>query len=328
MDFQFKRSGLVHAVAFSPHPRSSNLLAVGERSEVVVFVVTNDPLLQPLQHIHHGTRVTAIGWSPQSSSTVDAPQKIVFCTGGEDYRIRVFESTLGGCSNVMELEGHTNFINAVAFDNFNGNKIASTGDDATVRIWGWNHSDGASGQWAQMMCISLSSPGTSVAWRPRTILQEYASEDEDTHLQYMVAERGGTIRFHHAARNEPIKSLFTDKTPLLDADWSPYDPSLVGAVANGFWVFWNLSESSVEAYSKKIGDMELPSQFRWSAVSANKFAIGGSDHLQIHYFNPLTLNHDVLKTVPDCHCSGISWSAAEPTCCFAVGSSMLFQTLD
>lgn len=29
---------------------------------------------------------------------------------------------------------------------------------------------------------------------------------------------------------------YTNKTPLLDADWSPYNPAMVGAVAGGHWV--------------------------------------------------------------------------------------------
>jgi len=328
---QIKRSGLVHAVAFSPHPRSCNLLAVGERSEVVIFVAAANPPLQELQHIHHGTRVTAIGWSPQSSSMADAHQRIVFCTGGEDYKIKIFDSDLVSGSSVVELAGHTDFINAVAFDNGEGNRIASTGDDSTVRIWAWAPGTGEAaetGVWSQQACISLSSPGTAVAWHPRPMQHEFSAEDEAINsLQYMVAERGGTIRFMHAGQTEPLASLYTNKTPLLDADWSPYNPAMVGAVAGGHWVFWN-TESSVELYSKKLQDVELPARFRWSAVSGDKFAIAGVKELQIHYFNPQTFQTAVGKTIPDCHCPSLSWSSAEPTCCFAAGTSLLFETLD
>ena len=52
--------------------------------------------------------------------------------GGEDYKLKIFDSDLVSGSSVVELAGHTDFINAVAFDNGEGNRIASTGDDSTV----------------------------------------------------------------------------------------------------------------------------------------------------------------------------------------------------
>ena len=54
--------------------------------------------------------------------------------GGEDYKLRIFDSNLVSGSSVVELAGHTDFINAVAFDNGDGNRIASTGDDSTVGV--------------------------------------------------------------------------------------------------------------------------------------------------------------------------------------------------
>eukprot|EP00041_Stephanoeca_diplocostata_P009652 m.150711 g.150711 ORF g.150711 m.150711 type:complete len:96 (-) comp17830_c0_seq13:512-799(-) len=70
---------------------------------------------------------------------------------------------------------------------------------------------------------------------------------EDTAYEFMVAERGGTIKFMEVGRTQPIRSIFTTHSPLLDAHWSAVSPDLIGAVANGQWVTWKRQDSSVAA---------------------------------------------------------------------------------
>lgn len=51
-------------------------------------------------------------------------------------------------------EGHTDFINSIAFLPENGDGLVSTGDDHTCRMW---NQEGE-----QQGCFQLSSPGMSV----------------------------------------------------------------------------------------------------------------------------------------------------------------------
>lgn len=72
-----------------------------------------------------------------------------------------------------ECEGHDDCINAVAFDNFAGDNLVSTGDDETVRLW-----NATNGQ--QLACVPLQSPGVSVAWRPRKMVSESPLRELET----------------------------------------------------------------------------------------------------------------------------------------------------
>eukprot|EP00041_Stephanoeca_diplocostata_P009653 m.150738 g.150738 ORF g.150738 m.150738 type:complete len:226 (-) comp17830_c0_seq17:942-1619(-) len=156
---------LIHAIAFSNHPTSASLLAVGGDSKVIVTeLIGSGPTsestssLLSLEHFHHGTRVAAIAWSPRTIRASDAVAKIVFATAGGDYKIRIFTSVLDGSNpTVSVLEGHTDNITSLGFDNLDGRWLASTGDDGTVRVW---DVDAAT----QHTCTLLASPGAAVMW--------------------------------------------------------------------------------------------------------------------------------------------------------------------
>eukprot|EP00041_Stephanoeca_diplocostata_P009654 m.150749 g.150749 ORF g.150749 m.150749 type:complete len:337 (-) comp17830_c0_seq18:66-1076(-) len=311
---------LIHAIAFSNHPTSASLLAVGGDSKVIVTeLIGSGPTsestssLLSLEHFHHGTRVAAIAWSPRTIRASDAVAKIVFATAGGDYKIRIFTSVLDGSNpTVSVLEGHTDNITSLGFDNLDGRWLASTGDDGTVRVW---DVDAAT----QHTCTLLASPGAAVMWHPRDAMRELS---EDTAYEFMVAERGGTIKFMEVGRTQPIRSIFTTHSPLLDAHWSAVSPDLIGAVANGQWVTWKRQDSSVAAAIVAV-NMESPTCIQWSASLSDRVAIGGLNRWQILCSDgEREPNGSVVVAEGEGHCTAVSWSIAEPTCCVAVGSTL------
>lgn len=79
------------------------------------------------------------------------------CVAGADHRLRVLHSNLQ-TETVLQLTGHQDRINAVAYDS-TGEWIASASDDRTVRLW-----SAESG--AQVSAIQLHSPGVALCWHP------------------------------------------------------------------------------------------------------------------------------------------------------------------
>ena len=61
-------------------------------------------------------------------------------------------------------------------------------------------------------------------------------------LQLMVAERQGLINIYDLVSCKPIASLTTlSASALVEADWSPLNNMLVGAVAGNHSFVWNMS---------------------------------------------------------------------------------------
>nr|CAD7446543.1 unnamed protein product [Timema bartmani] len=112
-----------------------------------------DPEYLELEKFSQKHRTLAIAWSPETSLNV-FPKTVAFCSAASDHKLRLYNSDLAVNSTVQELRGHTDYINAVAYDPY-GEYVVSTSDDHTCRVWSLKELPG--------QCITnirLLSPGT------------------------------------------------------------------------------------------------------------------------------------------------------------------------
>ncbi|RXM36719.1 Nucleoporin Nup37 [Acipenser ruthenus] len=212
----------------------------GGSSKIIVFTEEDTEVdgieYTTLRVFHHGVRVDAIAWSPESR--LDAlPKQIRFCTASADRKLRILTSDLQDRHEVKVMDGHSDYINDLVFDPKEGQQIASVSDDHTCRIWDLDGS--------QKISFLLRSPGMSVCWHP-----------EDA-FKLMVAEKNGMVRFYDLITQQAILSLDCGLTPLMSADWCFANTIKVGAVAGNDWVIWDITRS------------------RWSKANENIFATTG-----------------------------------------------------
>ncbi|MBZ3886203.1 Nucleoporin Nup37 [Sciurus carolinensis] len=124
----------VHVVEFNPFESgdSGNLIAYGGNNYVVIGTCTfqeEETDIEGIQYktlrtFHHGIRVDGIAWSPETRLD-SLPIVIKFCTSAIDMKIRLFTSDLQDKNEYKVLEGHSDFINGLAFDPKEGREIAS-----------------------------------------------------------------------------------------------------------------------------------------------------------------------------------------------------------
>ncbi|KAJ7399112.1 Nucleoporin Nup37 [Pitangus sulphuratus] len=205
-----------------------------------------------LRTFHHGIRVDAIAWSPETRLDAIPPQ-IRFCTAASDKKLRLFTSDLqdknefkkSGAAklafvtdklfavvrnkNVMikkhqTFDGHSDYINDLVFAPNEGQEVASVSDDHTCRVWVLEGNEKAH--------FVLRSPGMSVCWHPEEA------------FKLMVAEKNGTIRFYDLITQQAILSLECEQTPLMSADWCLKNTLKIGAVAGSDWLIWDITRSS------------------------------------------------------------------------------------
>ena len=81
-----------------------------------------------LVRLDHDCRVQCIGWSPQTT-LMSAPKLLQFATGGADHQVRLFATDMGDNDTVKVLKGHTDYVNALAFQPDSGGQLASGSDD-------------------------------------------------------------------------------------------------------------------------------------------------------------------------------------------------------
>jgi len=266
---------VIQLVSFSPHSWSSQLIAFATSTRVTVGSCRFEeeaPEVDGLEYkelrqFHHGSRPTALAWSPESS-LVDIPKVVRLCTAGADKKIRILHSDLKQEDTVKEVCGHTDYINSLIYEPEKGEHIASASDDHTCRVWG--AADGA-----QKACFPLSSPGMAVCWH---------TEDP---LKLMVAEKSGTIRFFSITNQQPILSLDCGTTPLLAADWSSSNLLRVAAIAAGDWFLFDTSRSSrpIDSHPVHPGGGRL---IRWSKSHDHLIATMGSPGSQVRVLNAKT----------------------------------------
>ena len=83
---------------------------------------------QVLVRLDHDCRVQCVAWSPQTT-LVSAPKLLQFATGGADHCVRLYATDMGSQDTVKVLRGHTDYVNALAFQPGSGGQLASGSDD-------------------------------------------------------------------------------------------------------------------------------------------------------------------------------------------------------
>ncbi|CAH1800102.1 unnamed protein product [Owenia fusiformis] len=286
--FTIECHDIAQVVEFSPFEWSSQLLAIGTTSRVAVVNCSlkedGDLQHESVRDFHHGCRVSALAWSPQTSLT-DLPRSLKFCTGGSDKKLRIFSSDLKDDDRVKILEGHENYINSVCYEPDTGSQVASVSDDYTCRIW--STEDGH-----QMAVYPLGAPGMTVAWHPQDP------------LKLLVAEKGGMIRIYSISSNQPIMSLSSGHTPLMSCDWSLSNPIKIVAMVPGSYLVFDTTTSSYPICKKQVHS-EGGQTVRVARCSENLVATLGRPRSQIKVTN--TRNEQVVFE-ESCHVlNGLSW---------------------
>ncbi|XP_030070250.1 nucleoporin Nup37 [Microcaecilia unicolor] len=293
----------VHVVEFNPFEsgEAGSLLAYGDNNYVVIGTCRfqeEDTAVEGIQYkvlrtFHHGVRVDAIAWSPET--IIDAlPPQIRFCTAASDRKLRLFTSDLQDKNEYKDIEGHSSYINDVVFSPNTGQSIASVSDDHTCRVWDLEGNEKAS--------FVLRSPGMSVCWHP---------EEE---FKLMVAQKNGTIRFYDVLTQQAILSLESEQVPLTSADWCLKNTFKVGAVAGNDFLIWDMTRSSYPQDRRPV-HVDKARVFRWCKANENLFATTGcpgkmNSQLLVHHFGhsqPILIGSVSVG-------SGLSWHRSLPLC--------------
>ncbi|XP_047905108.2 nucleoporin Nup37 isoform X2 [Anser cygnoides] len=296
----------VHVIKFNPFDSGDacSLIAYGGNNYVVVGTCRfqeEDAEMEGMQYktlrtFHHGIRVDAIAWSPETR--LDAlPPRIRFCTAASDRKLRLFTSDLQDKNEYKTFDGHSDYINDLVFAPKEGQEVASVSDDHTCRVWDLEGNEKAH--------FVLRSPGMSVCWHP------------DEAFKLMVAEKNGTIRFYDLITQQAILSLECEQTPLMSADWCLKNTLKIGAVAGNDWLIWDITRSSYPQDKSPV-HVDRARLFRWSRVNENLFATTGypgktTTQLLVHH-----LGHpQPILTGTAAVGSGLTWHRTLPLC--AVG---------
>ncbi|GAB6019406.1 Nucleoporin Nup37 [Chamberlinius hualienensis] len=263
--------GRVLVAEFSPHDWSASVLAVATETRVIIYKIqfkeeyhdVDNFTFEILHVVNPGAPTKCIAWSPETSIVV-RPPLVRFAVACQDKNLRIISSSLTDDDTMLVLEGHTDFINSVAFEPDHGQQLASVGDDCTCRIW---NQDGSA-----KTCITLNSPGMAVC---------YHREDAG---KIMIAQKNGIIRFYSIDKEQSIMSLDCGHCPLLSAHWSPSNVFAVGAVAGCNVYLWDISKSSQPQDSRPI-HVDGALKFLWSRTNPFIFAAAGQPKQQIKVTN-------------------------------------------
>jgi len=240
--FSVDTRACVHTVEFSPFEWSRGLLAVGLPNSIVVYSIKlkeeSDESSEECEQVwewHVSSTPVTVAWSP-AATLRSAPRCLQVLVGSADNAVRELTSDLSSNNTVQELMSHSDCINSIAYNGENGNLAASTGDDLTLRVWDRS-------TLAPLIKFLLTSPGMKVTFHP---------EDGDL---LMVGEKSGVVRVYSVGSGCATLSL-RSSGPLLAADWSIPNPSLlVAAGAKGITV-WNVSSPQPRSENIDIGGGE------------------------------------------------------------------------
>lgn len=166
------------------HDHSSDLIAVGLKSSVIIYQVfidvdeTSQPRFQLVQavsitlqfvniinetlQINHDSIVHCLSWSPQTTLAL-APRCVKFATGSSDYCVRLFTTDLGQNESLQILKGHKDYVNTIAFHpQPDAGQLISGSDDHTVMLWQF---DGKTVS-KNIHTFTFEHPVMTVVWHP------------------------------------------------------------------------------------------------------------------------------------------------------------------
>nr|CAD7455372.1 unnamed protein product [Timema tahoe] len=228
-----------------------------------------DPEYLELEKFSQKHRTLAIAWSPETSLNV-FPKTVAFCSAASDHKLRLYNSDLAVNSTVQELRGHTDYINAVAYDPY-GEYVVSTSDDHTCRVWSLKELPGQCITNIRLLspgtcstintipgqCITnirLLSPGTcstinTIPGQSITNIRLLSPgmsvachQSEEGKL--LVGEKCGVLSLFNLVSGQAILSFDSNRSPLLSADWSPNTSLYAVAVVAGEIVIWDTTNPS------------------------------------------------------------------------------------
>ncbi|KAJ8675734.1 hypothetical protein QAD02_011520 [Eretmocerus hayati] len=302
----------VQYVEWSPYEWSQHLICIGLGEEIIIATikfqeednVVEDIAYTPLKTFHHETRIHALSWSPETSLNV-VPKIVSFCVAGADFKIRLYNSDLGEKNLYEVLEGHTSYVNDIAYDP-EGELLASISDDNTCKLWSIKEEQKC------ILTFHLRAPGMNVRWHP-----------EETG-KLLVAEKGGIMRMYNVQTQQAIMSVDADVVPLMTADWGP-NPLKVACVSSGELVVWDMSRPS-RPIERRTLHIEGGLMMKFCPSNENIIAsLGRPDNL---------LKIVSLKQKPVLLCGqvilfgGLSWHQRAPIVCAGSDRQLLFWRLN
>jgi len=289
----------IHVVEMFPD-QGHSLVAVGLRSSLAIVNLTAleqddddvDALsgYQVLVRLDHDCRVQCIGWSPRTS-LMSAPKLIEFATGGSDGCVRVFATDLAHDNDTLKvLRGHSDYVNALAFQPDSGGQLASGSDDHSVIMW-----ECPSGR--RLDTMHFKSAVMSLAWHP----------DEVSKL--LVAEKSGVLHIVNAVSFHAILSLDCGGGgPLLAADWSLYNNLLVSAAVRSDVVVWDLSKMAPLA--RRHTKQDIIKSVKMSPVGEAAIATAGHPNYSVKISS--VKNNHLTTVMSGAPVGGIAWHPRKP----------------
>lgn len=170
-----------------------------------------------LKELEYNTRCHALAFSPETT-LLTLPKMIKFCAAGSDYRLRIYRTDLQDSNTVQclnEPDGHTDYVNDIAFEPNTGKYLASVSDDHSCQI------RSQADNYAVQSVFRFKSAGVSVRWH---------QDDVD---KLLVAEKRGIVHIYNVVARQIILSIETVKAPLMSADWCPRNRHAIVILASG-----------------------------------------------------------------------------------------------
>ncbi|EDV91279.1 nucleoporin Nup37 [Drosophila grimshawi] len=185
------------------------------------------------------TRCHKIAFSPDTSLNAK-PSKVTVCAAIGKCEIRLFQTDLNEKSDVISLNGHSDYVNDIAWV-CDGELLASVSDDYTCRFWDIT-TDMQMGTTniKNIITFCLSSAGMSIKSHP------------DEPNKVLVAEKRGIIHLYNVRSKQTVVSVESPKFPLMSADWAQSNRLFVTALAGGDIVTWDLSRPLKPADVKQV----------------------------------------------------------------------------
>ncbi|XP_063403553.1 nucleoporin Nup37-like [Mytilus trossulus] len=291
---------IANVVEFAPYEWCSTLLAVGTNSRVSIYQCVFDQEKEEpdgeefewrsIFDFQNGFRVTSISWCPETTfMTREKEDFIRFAIGGSDKKIKIVSANLKGDNTCQICEGHTDFINSIAYIPDTAGELVSTGDDNTLRLW---NKEGE-----QQGCFQLSAPGMSVCVHEREP------------GKVIVAQKNGIIKIFSLALQRQIMSLDCCQAPLMSADWSYMNEDFVVAACGTEWLIFQMSRSS-QPLERRQAHTEGCKHVKWARNQQTLLATSGRPGRQIKVFS--TRHHQMPLSTTLQVAYGMSWHQIIP----------------